>query len=48
MEENVRFGRGHSLRKSNVFFHNGGKLRNLGNVKDPLSKPLLFSWGEID
>ena len=34
MEENVRFCRGDSLYNSNVFFHNGGKLRNLAFVKD--------------
>ena len=34
MEENIRFWRGDSLCNSNVFFHNGGKLRNLANVKN--------------
>ena len=34
MEENIRFSRGDSLSNSKVFFHNGGKLRNLANVKD--------------
>ena len=34
MEENIRCSRGDFLCNSNVFFHNGGKLRNLANVKD--------------
>ena len=34
MEENVRFCSCDSLYNSNVFFHNGGKLRNLAFVKD--------------
>ena len=39
MEENVRFEGGHHfLRKSNLFFHYGEKLRNLANVKDLYSQ----------
>ena len=34
IEENIRFWRGDHLCNSNVFFHNGGKLRKLAYVKD--------------
>ena len=46
MEENIRFSRGDSLSNSKVFFHNGGKLRNLANVKNLYiflsSEPIKF------